>query len=234
MMRCIIVDDELLVRELLEDNVSRIPFLQLLKSCKGSAEAIGVLQNEKVDLIFLDIQMPAVSGLQLLQSVDQPPMVIIITAYEQYALQGFELNVVDYLLKPFSLERFMKACSRAHDLFMLKNKSLGELPVPDHFFVHVEYQLVKIITADIEYIEGLKDYIKIFLHGVPRPVLTRMSMKAIEEKLPEGVLARTHKSFLVAVSKVTAIKRDFLVIGTKQIPLSAHYREQVLKLLRQN
>jgi len=168
----------------------------------------------------------------LLQSLDRPPMVIIVSAYEQYALQGYELNVVDYLLKPFSLERFMKAFNKANDLFTLKNKSIAELAGQDHFFVHVEYQLIKIVTADIEYIEGLKDYIKIYLSGIARPVLTRLSMKALEGKLPAGVLARTHKSFLVPLSRVTAVKKDFVVIGTKSIPLSAHYRETVLQQLR--
>jgi len=232
MIRCIVVDDEPLVRELLEDNIRHIPYLHLLQSCKNGREAINVLQKEKVDLIFLDIQMPGISGLQLLQSLDRPPMVIIVTAYEHYALQGYELNVIDYLLKPFSLERFLKACNRANDLFTLKNKSIAELAVMDHFFVHVEYQLIKIVIADIEYIEGLKDYIKIYLRNIARPVLTRMSMKALEEKLPAGVLTRTHKSFLVPLSKITAVKKDFVVIGTKSIPLSAHYRENVLQQLR--
>lgn len=232
MMRCIIVDDELLIRELLEDSISRLPFLQLVKSCRGSREAMTALQHEKIDLVFLDIEMPGINGLQLLRSLQKPPLTIVITAYERYALTGFELNVVDYLLKPFSLERFTKACNRAHDLFRLQNKAAETLDSTDHFFVHVEYQLVKIITDDIEYIEGLRDYIKIFLRGVDRPILTRMSMKAVEEKLPAGILVRTHKSYLVALSKVTATRKDALVISKKQVPLSAHYREDVLKLLR--
>lgn len=232
MIQCVVVDDEPLVRELLEDNISRVPFLHLLQCCRNSREALAVMQKEKVDLLFLDIQMPAISGLQLLKSLSQPPMVIIVTAYEHYALQGFELNVVDYLLKPFSMERFIKACYRANDLFTLKNQTTLEAGAPAHFFVHVEYELVKIVTADIEYVEGLKDYIKIYLRGVTRPVMTRMTMKALEEKIADDVLARTHKSFLVAISKVTTIKRDALLVGTKEIPLSAHYRENVLRLLR--
>ena len=232
MMQCMVVDDEPLIRELIEDNISRLPFLTLASSCKGSREAMAVLREKSVDLIFLDIQMPFINGLQFLQSLDQPPLIIIITAYEKYALKGFELNVVDYLLKPFSLERFVKACNRAYDLFLLKGKLPAAYAGPGHFFVHVEYQIVKINIADIEYIQGLKDYIRIFLQKTSRPVLTRMSMKAVEEKVPAGMLVRTHKSFLVAAAKITRTRKNFIELGGTQVPLSAHYREEVLRRLQ--
>lgn len=170
MMRCIIVDDEPLVRELLEDNICQLPFLQHIKSCKTALEALKILQDEQVDLIFLDIQMPRLNGLQFLQSLDQPPLVIIVTAYEKYAVEGFNLQVADYIVKPFSLERFLQACNRAAELFRMKSA----VKTYD-FFVNVEYTLVKIVVADIEYIEGLKDYIKIHLSSGKKPVLTRMS-----------------------------------------------------------
>jgi len=232
MMRCIVVDDEPLIRELLEDYIRTILFLTLLRSCKSSQEAMNVLRREKVDLMFLDIQMPGISGISFLQSLDDPPMVIIISAYERYALQGFELNVIDYIVKPFSLERFTKACTRANDLFLLKNRPDAGLNTPDHFYVHVEYELVKIVMADIVYIEGLKDYIRIYLQGLTWPVLTRMSMKSAEEKLQGKLLVRTHKSFLVAISRITAVKRNCVIAGEKEIPLSAHYRKAVLELLK--
>lgn len=229
MMRCIIVDDEQLVRDLLEDNIRQIPFLQLAGTCKNALEAASILQTEAIDLIFLDIQMPGLSGLQLLQSLSNPPLVILVTAYEQYALEGYHLQVVDYLLKPFAFDRFLKACNRAHELFLLK-QSKPEGPTQD-FFVNVEYTLVKIVVADINYIEGLKDYIKIYLSTSPTPVLTRMTMKAIEEKLPDTLFIRTHKSFLVAVSKITTIKRDFVCIGKAEIPVSDSYKKNVDRLL---
>lgn len=226
MIRCIAVDDEKLVRDLLEDNIRQLPFLELVKTCKNALEAYEVLQTEQIDLIFLDIQMPGLSGLQFLQSLQRPPMVILVTAYEQYAMEGFNQQVVDYLLKPFSFERFLKACNRANELFRLQNNQQDINEVQD-FFVNVEYTLVKIVAADIEYIEGLKDYIKIYLSTTDKPVLTRMTMKAMEEKLPANAFVRTHKSFLVVAQKITAVKRDFVCIGNKEIPLSEFYKENL-------
>lgn len=226
-MRCIIVDDEPLVRELLEDNIRQVPFLQLVHSCNSALEALQILQEESVDLLFLDIQMPRLNGLQLLKSLNNPPLVIIVSAYEEYAVEGFNLQVADYLVKPFSFDRFLKACNRAAELFRMKNT-----PTTEDFFVNVEYSLVKIIAADIEYIEGLKDYIRIFLSSGSKPVITRMSLKAIEAKLPAGYFIRTHKSFLVAISKITTIKRDFVCIGAKEIPVSETYRENIDRVLK--
>ncbi|MGF7039612.1 LytR/AlgR family response regulator transcription factor [Mucilaginibacter lappiensis] len=232
MMRCIIVDDEQLVRELLEDNIRQIPFLHLVKACKNPLEAIEVLQTEQVDLIFLDIQMPRLNGLQFLESLNNPPLVILVTAYEKYALEGFNLNVVDYILKPFGFDRFLKACNRANDLFKLQQNSKSAISEgQEDFFVNVEYTLVKIVVADIDYIEGLKDYIKIHLSSSPKPVLTRMTIKAAEEKLPVPAFIRTHKSFLVAARKITTVKRDFVCIGEKEIPVSESYKENIAQIL---
>ncbi|MBB6127074.1 LytR/AlgR family response regulator transcription factor [Mucilaginibacter lappiensis] len=232
MMHCIIVDDEQLVRELLEDNISQMPFLHLVKTCKNPLEAIEILQTEQIDLIFLDIQMPRLNGLQFLQTLNRPPLVILVTAYEKYALEGFELNVVDYVLKPFSFERFLKACNRANDLFKLQQNNKTIVPaMPEDFFVNVEYTLVKILVADIDYIEGLKDYIKIHLSSSTKPVLTRMTIKAIEEKLPPPAFIRTHKSFLVAANKITTVKRDFVYIGQKEVPVSESYKENITRIL---
>ncbi len=232
MMSCLVVDDERLVRELLEDNIRQIPYLQLSGSCKNALEAAEFLQNTVIDLLFLDIRMPRLNGLQFLQSLQNPPLVILVTAYEQYALEGFDLNVVDYLLKPFPFERFVKACNRAHDLFGLRNKDKQVIAAsPEEFFVHVEYTLVKIVVSDISYVEGLKDYIKIHLTSSPKPVLTRMSMKAIEEKLPAGGFVRTHKSYLVAIRKITAIKRDMVCIGGTEIPIGETYKANVSNIV---
>jgi DNA-binding LytR/AlgR family response regulator len=232
-MRCIIVDDEPLVRELLEDNVSQVPFLELVTSCKSALEAVKVVQTQKVDLIFLDIQMPRLNGLQFLQSLDHPPLVIIISAYEKYAVDGFNLQVADYILKPFSFDRFLKACNRAAELFRLKSLAKPVETVKNYdFFVNVEYSHVKIIAADILYIESCKDYIKIYLSSAIKPVITRMSLKAVEAKLPAGAFIRTHKSFLVAISKITTIKRDVVCIGNAEIPVSETFRENINKVLK--
>ena len=169
-MRCIVVDDEPLVRELVEDHISQVPFLELVRSCKNALEALETLQKEPLDLVFLDIQMPRLNGLQFLQSLSNPPMVIMITAYEQYALEGFNLRVVDYILKPFGFERFLKACNHAAELFRMKHAaSAQQAEQRNDFFVNVEYSLVRIVAADVTYIEGLKDYIKIHLSSSVKP-----------------------------------------------------------------
>ena len=233
MIRCIIVDDEPLIRELLEDNIRQVPFLTLVKSCRNALEALAALQEEPIDLIFLDIQMPRLNGLQFLQSLDYSPLVVIVTAYESYAVESFNLQVTDYIVKPFSIERFLKATNRAAELFRLKNSAMPSAKTKNYdFFVNVEYTLVKIITADIDYIESLKDYIKIHLSSKAKPVLTRMSLKSIEAKLPPGSFIRTHKSFLVSISKITMIKRDFICVGTIEIPVSETFRENINKILK--
>ena len=178
--------------------------------------------------------MPRLSGLQFIQTLQQPPMIIFITAYEQYALEGYNLNVVDYLLKPVSFERFFKACNKAKELFDLRNtkssSSNTKEDTPDHIFVNVEYTLIKILFADILFIEALKDYIKIHLASSNKPVLTKMSMKAMEEKLPADKFIRTHKSFIVSAGKITVIKRDLITIGNYEIPVSDFYKENLTRI----
>jgi DNA-binding LytR/AlgR family response regulator len=232
MIQCIAVDDEKLVLDLLVDNISQVPYLQLVKACKNAIEATSVLQNEKIDLIFLDIQMPRLSGLQFIQTLQQPPMIILITAYEKYALESYNLNVVDYLLKPVSFERFLKACNKAKELFDLKNdKNIQPVePTHDHIFVNVEYTLVKILYSDILFIEGLKDYIKIHLASSAKPVLTKMTLKAMEEKLPADKFCRIHKSYIVNVDKISVIKRDLVIIGNHEIPVSDFYKENLSRI----
>lgn len=233
-MRCLIVEDEPFVRELIEDYVRQLSFLELVKSCKTALEASDTLKEDKIDLIFLDIQMPRLNGLQFLQSLSHPPLVIMVTAYEKYAVEGFNLQVADYILKPFSFERFLKACNRAAELFQMQNSVLSTEVKNYDFFVNVEYTLVKIVVAEIKYVEGLKDYIKIHLSSATKPVLTRMSIKTIEEKLPPGAFIRTHKSFLVSISKITTIKRDFVCIGNTEIPVSETFRENINRILKPN
>lgn len=233
MMRCMVIDDEQLVRELLEDNIRQVPYLQWVASCRNALEATEALQTTPVDLLFLDIQMPRVNGLQFLQALADPPLVILVSAYQQYALEGFDLRVVDYLLKPFSFERFLKACNRAQELFRLRqnDRTAATAPVED-FFVNVEYAQVRINAADVLYVEGVKDYVKIYLAGGARPVLTRMTLKALEEKLTPPAFIRTHKSFLVSVKKITTVKRDLVCIGDKEIPISVSYKANITRLLK--
>jgi DNA-binding LytR/AlgR family response regulator len=235
MMRCIAVDDEKWVLDLLVDNISRVPFLQLVGRCKNALEAIELLHREEVDLIFLDIQMPGLNGIQFVQSLQHPPMIIFVTAYKEHAWEGFELAAVDYLLKPVSFERFLKACNKAQELFRLQQKtSAVAKEQPGYFFVYVEYNQVKIIIADIVYIEGMKDYVKIFLTTAAKPVITKMSLKALEDKLLPYRLVRIHKSYIIAADKVTALKRDIICLGNIELPLGESYRPAVEALLSLN
>lgn len=233
-IRTIIVDDEQLIRELLQDSLEQVPFINVIHTCKNALELSRHLQTEPVDLLFMDVQMPGISGIQFLNTLEHPPMVIMVTAYEQYALQGFELNIVDYILKPFSFERLLKACNRAQELLLLKKtQHTGIVQPQSYLFVNVEYTMVKVAIDEITYIEGLKDYIKIHVSSSPKPVLTRMTMKAMEEKLPRGAFIRTHKSYMVALSKITVIKRDLVCLEAIEIPVSESFKEALLQAVKQ-
>jgi two-component system, LytTR family, response regulator len=232
-MKCIAVDDEPLALALLEDNIRQIPTLELVASCNTAMEALVILNKQEVDLIFLDIQMPGLTGLQLLQSLSIKPMVILITAYEKYALEGFNLDVIDYLVKPVPFERFLKACNKAIDYYRLKKNISGESHAwPEYFFVNAEYGLVKIVFSEIRMIEGLKDYLKIHL-GDTKPLVIRMSLKSIEEKLPPGKFFRIHKSYIIALSHVTAIRRNSVFLGDLELPLSDLYKDDLMREIGQ-
>jgi DNA-binding LytR/AlgR family response regulator len=231
MMNCIAVDDEKYVLDLLVDNIQKVPFLKLEARCKNALEAAEILHKKEIDLLFLDIQMPGLNGLQFIRTLKQSPMVIFVTAYAEHAVEGFELNAIDYLLKPVSFERFLKACNKAYDLFNLQQKPAAKDGKPGYFFVYVEYNQLKVTIADVLYIEGMKDYVKIFLTGSSKPVITKMSLKSIEEKLSGYRFARIHKSYIIALDKVTAVKRDLICIGNIELPLSEFYKASVEAML---
>jgi DNA-binding LytR/AlgR family response regulator len=237
MIRCIAIDDEILALDLIEDDIRKVPFLQLVKKCRSGIEALDVLQAEKIDLIFLDIQMPDISGIQFLKSLTHKPLVIFTTAYEKYALAGFELDVIDYLLKPYSFERFLKAVNKAQEYLAILQKnpsvpSAGEISFSSRFlFVKSDYKLVKIEIAEIQYIESLKDYVKIV--SGEQPVVTLSSMKSIEEKLVSPDFIRVHRSFLVNIRKIQYIRRNFVMVGNKEIPVGDNYKESFLQIINQ-
>lgn len=227
MLRCIAIDDEPLALELLEDNISKVPYLHLVASCSNPVEAMKVLQEQPADLIFLDIQMPGFSGIQFLQSLGQKkPMAILITAYEKYALEGFNLDVIDYLVKPVSLDRFIKACNKAWELYQLRQPSPNE-PEKEYIFVNVDYSLLKVVLNDILWIEGLKDYIRIHLKSTNKPVITRMGMKVIEDELPVSRFIRIHKSYIVSKNQITAVRKNSVFLGEAELPVSDNYRDAI-------
>jgi DNA-binding LytR/AlgR family response regulator len=223
MIRCIAVDDETPALDILEDNISRVPFLQLVNKCKNAYQAIDTLRQEKIDLMFLDIEMPGLNGLRLLQELEDKPMVIFITAYRKYAADGYDLDVLDYLVKPVSFERFLKAAHKALEYQELRQK--------DYLFIQSEYKLTKVFIHDILYIEGLGNYVKIHLACSSRPMLSKQSMKAIGEKLPAGKYVRAHKSFIVMVDKIGSVRNESITIGRTEIPLSRFYRDEFFKLV---
>ena len=229
MLRCIAIDDEELALELLEDNIKKVPYLHLVAACSNALEAMQVLQKEPVDLIFSDIQMPGLTGLQFIQSVPQSCMFILVTAYEKYALEGYALNVVDYLLKPVALDRFIKACNKALDWHTLKNKAapVTKPEAADYFFINVDYSLLKIAFAEIVWIEGLKDYVKIHLKSSDKPIIARISMKTLEEQLPATLFLRIHKSYIASKESITAIRKNSLFIKTTELPIGDNYKEAV-------
>lgn len=231
-LRCIAVDDEPLALDLLEDNIRQVPYLELVAKCADAFEAIKVLQEQEVDLIFLDIQMPGLTGLQFIQSLAHKPMIILITAYEKYALEGFELDVTDYLVKPVALPRFIKACNKARELHQLKHHPVAAsaASTPEFFFVNSDYSLLKINIADIIWIEALKDYIRIHLTGTAKPVVTRMPLKQVEEQLAPAKFIRIHKSYIIAVAHITAIRKNSVFIGAMELPVGDNYRDAVAAL----
>jgi two-component system, LytTR family, response regulator len=229
MIRCLAIDDEPLALELLVDNISKVPFLQLIDSCDNVLDAMKVMEKQPIDLILLDIQMPGLTGLQFLESMTEKPMVILITAYKQYALEGYNLDVTDYLVKPVALDRFMKACNKAKQLFELKS-TRKIVAKPEYIFVNADYSMVKITLTDIIYIEALKDYISFHLKSAKHPLVTRMPMKTIEEQLPVTMFIRIHKSYIVSISFITAIRKSSVFIDLLELPLSDTYRPTVAAL----
>lgn len=224
MLRCIAIDDEPLALELLEDNIRKLPYLDLVGSFDNPLQALKLLQEQSVDLVFLDIQMPGLTGLQFLQSLVQKPMAILITAYEKYALEGFALDVVDYLVKPVSVDRFMKACNKALELHQLRQKANRPADAPlDYIFVNADYSLVKIVLNDILWIEGMKDYLKVHLKSTSKPLIVRMLMKAMEDQLAANQFIRIHRSYIVSILHVTAVRKNSVFIGETELPIGANY-----------
>ncbi len=226
-MNCLIVDDEPLALDLLEDNIRQVPFLTLVAACRSAAEAMMVLSEHTIDLIFLDIQMPGVNGLEFLRLVKPLPLVILVTAYEEHAIDGFNLDVVDYVLKPVEFSRFLKAVQKAHNMFRMISLA-GKSPdaETDHVFVNANYSLVKVMLHEIAFIEGLKDYARInMING--NMVVTRLGLKVIEDKLDAGKFMRVHKSYIIALNKIDSVQKTQLTIQGHEIPIGDRYRQSL-------
>jgi DNA-binding LytR/AlgR family response regulator len=230
MIKCIAIDDEPLALDIIEKYVSKIPDLQLTGRFTYALEALDCLNKNEVDLLFLDIQMPEISGIQFLKSLKNAPLVIFTTAYENYALEGYDLDVVDYLLKPIPFERFVKAVGKAQEIYSSQKSKLNQ-PAREFIFVRSEYQMVKINFNDVLYIEGLKDYVKIFCG--PKPIFSHQNLKSIESKLPPGQFIRIHKSYIISIRKIESVQKGSIRIGGQEIPVGDMYRDQFFKLINE-
>jgi DNA-binding LytR/AlgR family response regulator len=221
-IKCLIVDDEPPALNLLEGYVLKTPFLQLAGKCPDALSALEVIGSQTIDLLFLDIQMPELSGIELSRTLHSNIKVIFTTAFQQYAIDGYKVDAIDYLLKPFSYEEFLKAAYKAQERIKLENNSLHYEEPFTVLFVRSGYKLFKIEIDKVLYIEGLKDYVKIYLTDSEKPVVTLMSLKVLEKKLPQRFM-RIHRSFIINLSKIQAVERSQVLIGNERITIRDQY-----------
>jgi DNA-binding LytR/AlgR family response regulator len=226
MINCVIIDDEPLAREGLANYVREVDFLNLGGIGENPLELLHLIDQQKVDLIFLDIQMPKMNGIEFLKIMQKPPMVVITTAYPSYALEGFQLNVLDYLLKPITFERFFKAAAKARDYHKLLNGDYAKQD-EDYFFIKCGNKYEKIPFEEILYVEGMQNYVNIYTDK--GKFITMLSLKSLEENLGERSFIRVHKSYIVAINKINGIEGNEIFIQTGRIPISRNYRQEVLE-----
>ncbi|WP_266205261.1 LytR/AlgR family response regulator transcription factor [Pontibacter kalidii] len=238
-IRCLAVDDEPLALDIIESYVSKLPYLNLVKTCSSATEAMQVLQEEQIDLMFLDIEMPELTGIQFLNILRHQPLIIFTTAYPDYALEGFNQDAVDYLLKPIPFDRFLKAVTKAQERLQRKNGKGTEAPVAqpaaaehDFMFVKADYKTIRVDFRDILWIEGLKDYI--IIQTKDQKIITLLSMNKMMEKLPDSKFLRVHRSFIVSLQKIDSIEKSRIRIGNKEIPIGEVYKDAFLKWVEEN
>lgn len=226
-IKCIAIDDEPLALQQIAGYIQKIPYLELVGQCSGAFQALEILENYQIDLMFVDINMPDLNGLEFVKSLTQKPLLIFTTAYSEYAIEGFKVDALDYLLKPFSFAEFSKAAGKAKNQFELIQNTQEKLDGNNDFlFIKSEYKLVRINLNDILYIEGMKEYVRIHLSG-QKPVMTLLSMKSLEQKLPDSKFMRVHRSYIVNMDKITTVERFRIVFDNKVfIPVSENYKEK--------
>jgi two-component system LytT family response regulator len=227
-IKCLAIDDEPLALRQISDFIRKTPFLDLIGECKNAFEAIDILNGEAIDLLFVDINMPGLSGMDFIKSLSNKPEVIFTTAYSEYAVEGFKVDALDYLLKPIGYNAFLKAANKAKSYFETLDKAaqIGNEKEGGYLFVKSEYKIVRINLKEIKYIEGMREYVRIYLENA-RPVMSLMSMKSLEEKLPSDIFMRVHRSFIVNLAKITTIERSRIIFDKDvYIPVSDQYKEK--------
>lgn len=233
-IKCLVIDDELPAREILHKHIAGVDALELAGSCSNAVEALSFLQSNSVDLLFLDIQMPHILGTNFIRTLKNPPKVIFITAYRKYAVEGFELDAVDYLLKPISFDRFLKALNKVLQLNLqndspeTKTESTKQPAQPFSYF-RVDRKMVKVLFNEILYIEGLRDYVKIFTTS--KTIITKHLLASLQEMLPSDSFLRIHRSYIVSITKIDSYESDVIEIAKKQLPIGRLYKHDVSKLL---
>jgi DNA-binding LytR/AlgR family response regulator len=234
-LNCWIVDDEPLAVSLLESYVNKVPFLKLTGKFSNALSAMQNIATEKVDVLFLDIQMPEVNGMDFAHTISNNTRVIFTTAFSEYAVEGYRVNALDYLLKPFSFEEFVAAAKKAYGWFeIVQQKSIPDIEKTREnvgIFVKSEYKYLHILYDDVLYIEGLKDYVKIYTQDSLKPILSLMSLKQLEEDLPFGNFVRVHRSYIINVDKISSINKNRIIIDKKQIPIGETYKKQFMNLI---
>lgn len=233
---CLIVDDEPMALSLMESYVAKIPFLELKGKCSNAFEALEKINSEKIDVLFLDIQMPELNGIELSRTIGKDTRVIFTTAFDQYAIEGFKVEALDYLLKPYNFEEFYTAALKARDWFALvQNSRKGETKEePVYIFIRADYKHLKVMLDDILYIEGLKDYVKVWLVNETKPILTHTSLKKLEEELPAGKFMRVHRSFIIALNKIQAVERSQAIINNQYIPIADQFKQSFQEFIGRN
>jgi DNA-binding LytR/AlgR family response regulator len=229
-LSCIIVDDEPVARKILHEFVEQVPFLDLHGKFENAMKAEAFLKVNTVDIIFLDIEMPKVSGLQFLQRLHIESMVILTTAFPQYALEGYELDIIDYLLKPFALNRFLKAVHKAKDFYQMKTRTSGT-PQPSYIFIKSDKRIEKIELSDIIYAESVGNYVCVYTGD--KKIMAYLTMKSLESQLPADEFIKIHQSYLVNCAKIEAIEGNEIKLGSKALPISRNYRDAVMKIVYQ-
>ena len=228
MIRCLAIDDEPLALKQLTSYVKKVPFLELVKSCSSALEAQKVMENENIDAIFIDINMPDLNGLDFVRSLDKPPLVVFTTAYSEYAIEGYKVDAVDYLLKPFGLDDFKRAAEKVKKRYEIINTPT-DVSVPDAddaIFLKSDYKIVRVALNDIRYIEAMSEYLRIYSDASPRPIVVLLSMKKMEERLPANTFMRIHRSYIINLKKIAEVNKNHVVMNQEaSLPIGDLYKE---------
>ncbi|MBR5029636.1 MAG: response regulator transcription factor [Muribaculaceae bacterium] len=229
MIRCIAIDDEPLALQQMEGYINKTPYLELVACCQSALDAKEIIENDKIDAIFCDINLPELNGLDFVKSLENPPMVVFTTAYSEYAIDGFRLDAVDYLLKPFGLEEFKHAAEKIKKIYDARSatQEVSQIDEDDAIFLKTEYKIVRINISHIRYVEAMSEYLRIYLEDYSRPIIVLMSMKKMEERLPSRSFMRVHRSYIINLKCIKEVSKNRIILGDDiDVPIGDSYRDQ--------